>query len=55
MDLNKVAVRITKKEGGKRNLTIGDVKEVMGLFLKELQKDEVDALKTIRRYKGRGR
>jgi len=38
MNLNNMAKRITLKEGGKRNLNIGDVKEVMKLIFQTLAK-----------------
>lgn len=38
VDMNKLAVKITKAEGLKKSLSIGQVKEVMKLTLTELAK-----------------
>lgn len=52
MNQNKIARSIALKEGGAKNLQIGDVKEVMKLFLQELAKHtDKDILKTVHRYK----
>lgn len=32
MDLNKAAVAVTKKEGGKLNLSVAEVKQVIGCY-----------------------
>ena len=36
INLNDMAVRISKKEGGYKNLNISDIKEVMKLVFEEL-------------------
>ena len=54
MNLNKLARKITLKEGGKVNLPIGQVKEVMKLLFIELAKLKPgEAQRTINRYKHR--
>lgn len=51
IDLNKCAERVTDEESGKEQVTIAQVKEVMGCFAYDLQKfsDELqlDALKRL--------
>lgn len=51
MNLNKFAKAVTLKEGGKVNLSIAQVKEVIKLTFQELstESDKV-ILNTIRRY-----
>jgi hypothetical protein len=47
MNLNELAKRITEREGGKVNLSIAQVKEVLGITLEllaELPDDEVRRL-----------
>src|SRR5690349_12213304 len=52
VNLNTLAKDITKKEGGKVNLGIGQVKETMRITLTELAAmPETEALKVIRRYR----
>ena len=52
MNLNKLARDITLKEGGKKNLNIGDVKEVMKLVFEALAEMEcIDILKLVNRYR----
>jgi hypothetical protein len=54
MNLNNLARTITRKEGGKVCLGIGQVKEVMRITLTELAAlSDDEALKVVRRY-GKG-
>jgi len=39
INLNKLAIEITKKEGGKTNLSIGQVKEVLKITLDLLSEE----------------
>ena len=51
IDMNKFAKAITLKEGGKVNLSIGQVKEVLKLTFQELGKYmPSEALEVIERY-----
>lgn len=52
INLNKVAQEVAQKEGGKVNLNIGEIKEVISLTLKNLAKYEDDLiLEAVKRYK----
>ena len=52
MNLNDMAKRITISEGGKKNLSIGQVKEVMKLTLMDLGTfEDKEVLKTVNRYR----
>lgn len=52
MNLNNLAKEITLQEGGKINLPIGQVKEVMRIVLQELAKmSETESRRVINRYK----
>ncbi len=56
MNLNDLARRIALKEGGKVNLSIAQVKEVLRLALEELAKrEEAEVIRTLRRYRKWGR
>lgn len=44
MNLNEFAKKITLKEGGKQNLSIAQVKEVIHLVLDELRQHPLDAI-----------
>jgi len=45
---------VTEKEGKKQSISIAQVKEVMGILLRKLAElPETDAIKIIRRYKGK--
>ena len=51
INLNKLARRVTLKEGGKQEISIAQVKEVMKLVFQELaQESPSDVLKVIERY-----
>ena len=52
INLNKLAQEVAKEEGGKVNLNIAEIKEVIGLTLKHLSRhtDEL-ILEAIERYK----
>jgi hypothetical protein len=50
MDLNKVAKDVTKAEGLKHSLSIGDVKEVMKILFTKYSL--IDIIKMKRKYKG---
>jgi hypothetical protein len=54
INLNKLAREVTLKESGKRNLNIGDIKEVQKLTFEELINNysEADILKMPERYLG---
>jgi len=48
MNLNELAVRITKKEGLKKQLSVGQVKEVIGCLGTELRiMDSAEACETV--------
>ncbi len=47
IDLNKMAVRITKKEGKKKSISIGQVKEVMKLVFEDLAGMDLDRVRGI--------
>lgn len=52
MNLNDLAIKITKKEGKKISLPIGQVKEVMKITFQELAKMSVaEATTLINRYR----
>ena len=52
MNLNNLAKQITLQEGGKINLPIGQVKEVMRILLTELAlMNEAEVNKVLARYK----
>jgi hypothetical protein len=52
MNLNDMARRITLEEGKKKNLTIGDVKEVMRLTFIDLGTfEDKEVIKTLNRYR----
>ena len=52
INLNDLAVKICKIEGGRKNLMISDVKEVMKIFAQELAEiGDHETLKVIHRYK----
>ena len=52
VNLNKMATRITLKEGKKKSISIGQVKEVMKLTFQELAKIECfEVLKIVRKYR----
>jgi len=52
MNVHNLAVRVTKKEKGKRTLGIGQAKEVIKLTMIELaNNDQLDTLKTLLRYR----
>jgi len=44
INLNKLAVEISKKEGGEQNLSIGQIKEVLRITLDILAKHEPSAV-----------
>lgn len=44
MNLNEFAKKITLKEGGKKNLSIAQVKEVIRLVFDELRKHPFDTI-----------
>ncbi len=51
INLNKVAVEISKKEGGYKNLNISDIKEVMKIFLQILATQKIKQVeKLLKRY-----
>lgn len=51
MNMNKLAKEITLQEGGKKELSITDVKEVLKITLQELAKEEpVEVLKLLKKY-----
>jgi len=55
MNLNDMARRITLREGGKLNLSIAQVKEVMRLTLIELAAMcPLEMVKTVMRYQAKG-
>lgn len=52
INLNSLAKEITLKEGKKRELNIGDVKEVLRLTLESLSNySDEDIIKLIKRYR----
>lgn len=53
MNVHDLAVRVSHKEGGHRNLSIADIKEVIKLTMIELANndDMIDTIKTVMRYK----
>lgn len=52
INLNDLAVTITKKEGGAMSLSIGQVKEVMRLTLEELASRDIDdVILLMKRYR----
>jgi hypothetical protein len=52
MNLNELAREVTLKEGGKKQISIAQVKEVMKILLIELAKLEFGELrKILRRYR----
>ena len=51
MNLNDLAKRITLEEGGKKEISIAQVKEVLKLTLIELaEMDTIELLQLLRRY-----
>lgn len=54
INLNKVAVEVAKKEGGKKSISIGQIKECQKLTFEELINNysEADILKMLERYLG---
>ena len=51
INLNKLARKVTLKEGGKQELSIAQVKEVMRLTFEELAKHKLsEVLQVIERY-----
>jgi hypothetical protein len=56
MNLNHLAKKIAEIEGGRVNLPIGQIKEVMRILLTELASmEEKDLQAILRRYSRRGR
>jgi hypothetical protein len=54
MNLNELAREVTRQEGGKVNLSIAQVKEVMRILITELANADLrDVVATLRRYKGK--
>jgi len=54
MNLNKLAIDITKLEGKKKSLSVAQVKEVLKIALIELAKcDREDVVRTLNRYRDR--
>ena len=54
VNLNDLALRITKKEGKKINLSNAQVKEVLRLTLRELADEDAAAVLTLlKRYKSK--
>jgi len=52
INLNDLAVKITKREGGAMSLSIGQVKEVMRLTLEELASRDIDeVILLMKRYR----
>ena len=50
MNLNTLAVKIAKKEGGKKNVNIAQIKEILKITLEELRKmDLLELAKTLAR------
>lgn len=54
INLNKLAREVTLREGGKKSLTIADIKECQKLTFEELINNysEADILKMLERYLG---
>ena len=54
IDLNQLAVKIAKGEGKKKQISIAQIKEVMGLVFREMAKMNAgDVASIMARYKGR--
>ena len=54
MNLNDVAVDVTRAEGKKISISIAQVKEVMGHLLRRFAKEsDSEILKTVHRYRAR--
>ena len=52
MNLNDVAIRIAKRESGKQEVSIGQIKEILKLTCEEFaEADTKDLLRTIARYR----
>ena len=52
MNLNDLAVEVTKLEGKKKSVSIAQVKEVMGIFLRMMAKEsDADILKVFHRFR----
>ena len=52
MNLNNLARVIAKRESGKQQISIGQIKEVLKITLEELGKyDDAEVIKTINKYR----
>ena len=51
MNLNEFAVRVAKLEGGKKNLSIAQIKEVIKIVFGLILKEGIDIPKILRKTK----